>query len=352
MTNLKSNSSLNSSSNSPLNKQRGVALIIVLLLVALMTTVAVQMSDRLWRGFYRTEGVINHQQAYWYGVGVEALTKVVIEQSLDDSDTVNLNQAWATENQIFPLDRGQAEGQIFDMSSCFNLNSLSAAGNNGDDGTTPFLVEYLKNLAEESGIESYQAEVIAESARDFIDSDSETQSSYGAEDSEYQSKNPPYLPSNSWVADVSEFRSINGINAPNYFLLRPYLCALPSSDFILNVNTITADNAVLLSALFSPALSLDDAKRVIEDRPFDGWDTVEAFLAEPAISGLNDETTNKIKEYLAVDSHYFQLEGVVTVDRINLRVASLFVRDDNNKVTVIRRLYGGLSERVSHHKTE
>ncbi|MCX9565278.1 general secretion pathway protein GspK, partial [Vibrio cholerae] len=78
-----------------LAKQRGVALIVVLLLLAVMVSIAATMAERLFSQFQRATHQVNYQQAYWYSLGVEALAKKGIEQSYQDSETINLSQPWA-----------------------------------------------------------------------------------------------------------------------------------------------------------------------------------------------------------------------------------------------------------------
>ncbi len=80
-------------------RQRGVALIIVLMLLAIMTTVAASMSERLFLQFQRGANQINYQQAYWYSLGVEALAEIGIEQSYEDSDTINMSQPGQLKNK-------------------------------------------------------------------------------------------------------------------------------------------------------------------------------------------------------------------------------------------------------------
>ncbi|MCV6020321.1 type II secretion system protein GspK, partial [Escherichia coli] len=96
------------------NRQRGVALIIVLMLLAIMATIAATMSERLFLQYQRGSHQSHYQHAYWYSVGVEALAEVGIEQSYKDSDTINLSQPWAIKEQVYPLDYGQAAGRIWD----------------------------------------------------------------------------------------------------------------------------------------------------------------------------------------------------------------------------------------------
>lgn len=337
---------------SSLKKQQGVALIVVLLLLALMTAVAAQMSERLFVQFHRAENQVNHQQAYWYSLGVEALAKVAIEQSLEDSKTVNLNQAWATEEQAYPLDYGEAVGSVLDRQACFNINALSAIKANPDVSQRPFLVQFWQRLLEEEGVDNYLSEVIADSSWEFVDPNTQTGSMMGVEDSTYESFQPAYLPPNAWVADSSEIRAINGVSGDIFDKIKSYVCALPTSDWYLNVNTLKVDQAPILVALFSPSLALSDAKAVLEDRPYDGWASVNDFLAESAISAIDKTVKDKAKAYLAIDSQYFELDAQIFVEPSRVRVRTLLYSKDKKEVTVVRRRYGGISERVSDNKVQ
>lgn len=335
-----------------MRQQKGVALIVVLLLLALMTLLAVQMSERLQLNFYRVENQVQNQQAYWYALGMEELGKVAIQQGIDDSDTVNLSQAWATQGQRYPLEGGDAIGDIIDRQACFNLNALSGLKPEADRTKKPFLVGYLQSVLEEQGVESYDAEVIADSSWEFVDPADGVNSSFGAGDSTYEGFRPSYLPPRGFMADISEFRAINGVTAQIYNELKPLLCAIPTTDMLLNVNTLYEHQAALLVGLFTPGLSLSDAQKLIADRPYDGWQKIEDFMNEAAIARLGTDMQKQAKAHLAVSSDYFQLDTEILVDRSRVRLVALLKRDGQEKVTVIRRRYGGISERISDNKAK
>lgn len=107
------------------NAQRGVALIVVLLLLAVMVSIAATMSQRMFSQFQRANHQLGYQQAYWYTLGVEALAKAAIEQSYQDSDVISLNQPWSQQHQTYPLDYGVVTGSLVDAQACFNLNAFS-----------------------------------------------------------------------------------------------------------------------------------------------------------------------------------------------------------------------------------
>lgn len=336
----------------PPKQQRGVALIVVLLLLSLMTLLAVQMTERLHLNFYRVENQIQNQQAYWYAQGMEELAKVAIKQGIDDSDTVNLSQAWATQGQRYPLDGGEAIGDIIDRQACFNLNALSGVQPTTGSSTKPYIVTVLQTLIEETGVDSYDAEVVADSVWEYVDTDERVNAAFGAGDSTYEGFRPPYLPPRDWMADASELRAVNGVTATIFDKVRHQVCAIPTTTLAINVNTLYEHQAPILVALFSSRLSLSDAQKLIADRPYDGWDSVDDFLGVSQLGSIDATIKDQAKEFLAISSDYFQMDTEVLVDRSRVRLVALLKRDSEDTVTVVRRRYGGISERISDNQAK
>ncbi len=326
--------------------QKGAALIVVLLLLAVMVSIAASMSDRLFINVRRAESQLSHQQAYWYSIGVEALAQYAIEESYKDNETVNLSQAWALKEQRYPLDYGTAVGHIRDMQSCFNLNVLASV-RAGSGSSRPYLVTVWQNLLLEQGVDNYQAEVIADSVWEFVDADSRITSSSGVEESSYAALQPSYLTPNGLMADASELRAVYQVDNRVMQQLLPLVCALPYDDWRLNINTLDEQGAAILVALFSPHLSLSDAQTLIRNRPFDGWASVNDFLAEGVLTGIDQSVEDQAKGYLTVDSRYFELDAQIEVNESRVRVRSLLYSENREDVTVVRRRFGGIGERVS-----
>ncbi|WP_414931670.1 type II secretion system minor pseudopilin GspK [Vibrio europaeus] len=333
-------------------KERGVALIIVLLLLAVMVSIAASMADRLFSQFKRATNQINYQQAYWYSVGAEALAKAGLEQSFKDSDTINLSQPWALEEQTYPLDYGTLKGRLVDQQACFNLNALSSLASTAGSDKSPYLVDVFQNLLEELEIENYQAETVAQSTWEYVDSNNSVNSTVGVEDSFYESMSPAYMAANSLMADSSELRAVNQVSGEVMEKVLPYVCAIPTTDLRLNVNTIKPEHAALLAALFQPALSVTQAKQVLENRPFDGWASVDDFLNEKEFANVTADARKEGKGYLAVTSAYFELDVELLVGDSRVRVRSLLFSSDKQTATVISRRFGGIGERVSDRSTD
>ena len=108
-----------------INKQQGVALVTVLLIVALAAILATEMTARLQLQMQRAVNINFNQQAYWYAMGAEAFTKRVLVTAFEqDANTTNLGQIWAQGETTYPVDYGQITGEIIDSQACLNLNAL------------------------------------------------------------------------------------------------------------------------------------------------------------------------------------------------------------------------------------
>jgi len=320
------------------SKQRGIALITVLMILAIMVTIASTMTGRLTLSLKRTEGMIFSQSVYWYGQAAGDFGRMILNQDLDDSSVVSLDQNWATPDMVFPLENGHIGGEFQDMRSCFNLNTLAVKDK---ESIRAIPVTQFQALLEVLGVSDYSAEMIAESSRDWIDEDDISNGAQGAEDSTYQARSVPHLAGNNLMVDVSELRAVQGVSQQVYEHIAPYLCAIPSTEQKINVNTVKVEHAALLYALFEADfnLPLGDFTRLLEERPASGWDNINQFLESDIFTGLT--FSQALKDQLNVSSEYFQLNGLAEFEERISAIQILF-KMDGNKAKVIRYQSGAL----------
>ena len=114
--------------------QRGVALIIALILVALATILATKLTFDGYLERRRAIGVMAAEQALHFGLGAEALAADALaqDQQMSASQTT-LAAPWAQPTQPLPITPqddpegepiGTLQGQVEDMQGRFNLNNL------------------------------------------------------------------------------------------------------------------------------------------------------------------------------------------------------------------------------------
>lgn len=303
-------------------KQKGVALITVMLILALATILAVSMSSRQQLDIHRTANIINFEQAYQYVLGAESWTKQILKRDLEDNKIDSLDDDWAKALPPLPIEGGQMTGQVEDLQARFNLNNLVKDGK-----PNKTYIERFKRLLRNIELNEDIAVVIV----DWVDINVETGFS-GAEDNEYLNSTPAYRTANQPMDDVSELLLIKGVDFEAYEKLRPFVCVLKSETEI-NVNTASAE---VLSSIVKD-ITLEDAKSLVEERNKEAHKKIEDFYEHPIL-----KSSKVKKEGLSVSSQYFQLNSTAQIGRISLEYTTILRRDSVGNVVVLKRSRGVL----------
>lgn len=318
-------------------KQKGVALVVVLLVVALVSIIATDLTERLQREIHRSGNIFDNQQAMFYVLGAEKFAIAILQEDIKDSpDRDDLDQAWATKGLYFPLDGGDMTGVITDGNRCFNLNSLVSENQEGAYVLNDKSIAYTsyQRLLTLLGLPTE----LTDSLVDWLDSDSQARGVQGAEDGDYERLTPSYRAANNLVLDVSELRLIQGYSDDVVKKLSPYVCALPSAGYFqLNVNTLDNDKPELLAMLIND-LSLETAASILAERKQSGYDDLASFWQLEALAGI--EVLGQAKSALTLDSEYFQLKAKARIGRGHKNITTLFKQVDKDKVQVIWRRFG------------
>jgi len=323
-------------------KQRGIALIVVMLVVALVVIIAANMTGRLQLLMSRSVNQQMAQQGIWSALSGEKLVYKVLEQDFKDNpSSVHLQQLWAREGMVFPLGNGMLEGEVQDLHSCFNLNALAAPrNNNAQNNGQPSLIErQFQALLITIGVEGYNAEQLTSTIKDWVDSDTLMTGSLGAEDETYSGKIVPYLAPNNLMVNISELMAVEGISAELYRTIRPYVCLVPSIELRLNANTIKPEHGALLVAVFEPNLSLSDAKSLLSARNDEGFNDIADFFALSEITAIG-KIDDDVKKQLQITSNDFRARLTYRAQQQEFSVESIFQRDENQKLSIISRQFG------------
>ena len=355
--------------------QRGVALITVMLIVALASIIAAQMTTRLQTQMQRSTNISYNQQAYWYALGAEAFTKrVLIKAFKDEPKVTHLEQIWAEEGSNYPVDFGEISGEISDLQSCLNLNALHPeaktkaeaesgtgsssssstpknktksatatsngsgrnSGNNKQLPAATVLETLIVNLNIE-GIGSFEAEAMVNALTDWLDSNDMITGSGGAEDNDYASREFPYLAANSYLGSVNELRLIEHFTPAVILALTPYVCVLPqNAQHLININTLDAEKPELLQALLDS--SLEDAQEVLSARDSSGYKNVADFFKLKELTKINMAKWQKAQ--FDIDSKYFKLKASARFNNSYFSMSSIMKVSNTEKIQVISRTIG------------
>ena len=316
--------------------REGMALLTVLLLVAVMAAVAVVLLDDVRFSVRRTTNADVQAQAQWYAAGAESLARRQIADLIKaDPLRTPLEPRWNGRLLNFPIEEGAIRAVVTDGQACFNLNSL-VYGQREDLFARPEGAAQFIALGAALGVSRARMAAAAAALTDWMDADAEAAPG-GAEDARYAGLATPYRTGGIMLADVSEMRAVAHIDAGLYDRLRPYVCALPTAQPAkLNVNTLTPDQAPLLTMLTGGAVGVQGARAAIAARPRQGWASTDAFWGQPALQTYSPD--DQTREQVTLVTRYFDL--TVDVDYAGgraVRTALIHAAPDGAVRTVIRR---------------
>ncbi len=309
-----------------MSRQRGVALITVLLVVAIVTVVSAAMVARQQLSIRATSNQLQARQAWHYALGGEALAQAILARDLKGGEPGaaaidHLLEPWAQPLPAFEIDQGEILVRIEDLAGRFNLNDLLR-----DQQPNPAAVEQFRRLLLRLQISAPYPERLL----DWLDPDQQPSGELGAEDNAYLSLDPPYRSAGRRLHDLSELRLLLDMREEDFQRLAPYVVALPP-NVPLNVNTASA---MVLSSL-SDNLSLGAAESLVELRRAVPFRNSAAFLAQPALAGTTLQGTA-----LAVGSQFFQATSEVRLGDRRLALVSLLQREQDGSVRVLARNLG------------
>lgn len=315
--------------------EQGAALLTVLLLVAVMASVAVTALDRIRIGTRLTANAATSGQARaWLGTAeVLASTKLEDLVAAGHGQTTLAGNWMGTERVIALPDGGSVRARIDDGSNCFNLNSLVRREQDGTLVQRPTGRSQFEALMTLAGIAPGEAAQIAALATDYIDSDTVALPS-GGEDGAHSGGLPP----NRMMADPSELRGVGKISARSFGLIDRWVCALPTADLsLLNVNTLLPEQSVLLTMLAPAQLDSSRARALLSQRPAAGFGSVIDFWKSPALDGL--QLPSEVTSQVQVRTSFFTLRTRVTSGDLELAGTSL-IDARRTPVRLVRRQWG------------
>jgi len=387
-------------------RQRGVALITVLLIVFMASVAAASLMTLQGYTLHRSTLLLNQQQARLYTLGAEqwaiSLLKRDLRNDLEQNERVDtLQEDWATIPPSLPVEGGSISGRIEDLQGRFNLNNLlrtkkqpgadakansnkpnlpkarraeqksalnkeaplekepqdaeedtaaeeednaDKGDNNADkekDKADEKKDDTDKASTERKTINKKQFQVLqrllelleldpalADAIADWIDADKEKRSN-GAEDSDYEGLDPPYVAANQPLMSVTELRLIKGIDAATYNKLAPYVCVLPPGT-ALNVNTASP---VVLAAL-NEDLNIEQFKKSAEEAK-ESYKDINEFIEATKLAGRTGPMLN-----LAVNTQHFLIEVEARVGEGRAVLHSVVERSEDGNIKVLFRSFG------------
>lgn len=318
--------------------ERGAALLTVLMLVAVVATLAASSLDQLTVATRLSANAgIAAQGRQWLGFA-EQLSAVRLQDLAAASPERTLAGPWLGQVREIRLpDGGVLRAEVRDAGNCFNLNGLVRSQIDGTSYTDSSAVQTLSNLLLLLGVDGNRAASIASAAADWIDTDTAPLPAGTEQAGEGSDWPPPNAP----FADVTEFGAVAGVTPDLYGLVSPFLCARPESGpQAINPNTLLPEQAPLLSMLAPEQLPLATARAMIAGRPVGGYADLAAFWRA---SGLGTAApTGTAGPQLQLRSRWFELRAQVRQAGQQLSSTTLLDLRERG-ARIVRRRYGSWS---------
>jgi general secretion pathway protein K len=232
------------------DRQTGLALITVILVVAIVATIAsfLSLDQQVW--LRQAQNLQDSAQAEALRRGAIDAAAALLDEDGKSNQVDDLTEPWAKPLPPFAFGNGSVTISIEDAQGRFNLNNLLTNGKPSQADMQMYrrLLAYRKLDPD-----------LVDPLVDWMDSDSQPRPG-GAEDSHYLSLNPPYRAANQPLSDVEELRLVSGYTPKVIAALSGLVVALPERTPI-NINTAKPE---VLGALFA-SMSLDQARTLAQN---------------------------------------------------------------------------------------
>lgn len=333
----------------PLRRQRGIALLVAVLLVALGTIVAAAVAYESAMTARRGTATYAFDQAVLIAEGAEALAAYGLRQITQSSskNDIYVGQGW--DKPLGPLEvvpGVMLEASLEDLQGRLNLNSLVTPYDTPDEVN----VAAFTNLLERLGLEAKWTGYVI----DWIDRNDQPSLPEGAEDSVYMGQTLPYRPANRYITSTSELLALPGFGRERYLKLAPYITALPRTAK-LNICTASAE---VLDAYLGPGVKdfSSDPEALAKNRANAGgcfpktadyaaamkdpthWTGASAprsgtsTAPPPAVQQGQLGQTKGVQGAVVQTSSYFGLSSLVTLGSTEFNLYSLLYQDGQQRM--------------------
>jgi general secretion pathway protein K len=310
---------------SPPRRQRGVALLVAILLVAIGTVLAASIAYDSAMVARRGIAILAMDQSLMVATGAEALAAYALREDAEEGQEIDHpGEVWGKPYGPLEIVPGVVlTAFVEDMQGRFNLNSLLKQDGEVDD----IALAHLQRLLEMLEIEPKWAGMIA----DWIDLNTEARNPDGGEDTLYAGQDPPYRTPNLPMVSTTELLALPGFGRERYLKLAPYVAALP---WDAKLNLCSARDFVLDSLVPGGQEFSGEQSQLPRNRERGCFPTREDI--DPVIP--NDENKSKILDRLDTKSRYFRLTSIVRIGTSEFALYSLLERE-NRLVRPIMRSF-------------
>ena len=296
--------------NSSSHNRRGIAIISVLIVIALISASVSLMLQRFGRDLKQTQFIVAQTQSLNHLYSLEAWAKSILLS--DDLSVDSLDEVWATSIPPIQVPGGSVYGKLTDLQSRLNVNNLI------DLETNIYSPQYRSFFYDCINLinTQLQQQLMADTIFSYVVSQS---------------------PKPKLFEHSAEIRKIKSISIEDYIKIKPHLTALPR---LTPININTASKEVL--SCIHPQLSGPLVNKVIQNRKNKAFGIIDEFWTFTHTL-LPNLTLDEIKEnfpakFVNTVSDYFLLETRIVLEKNKLIGRTILYRKDG-KINIMSRSY-------------
>jgi general secretion pathway protein K len=311
----------------PPGAQRGVALIVAILIVALGTMLAATVAYENAMTARRGSGTFAFDQAILVAQGTEALSAYGLRAiHQNDPQHTYPGQGWDKPVGPYEVVPGvTVTATLEDLQGRFNLNNLV----NKEGIPDQVNVNAFEALLVALGLEPKWAPMLV----DWIDADLVPQPDGGAEDALYMGQVPPYRTANRYITSTSELLALPGFGRDRYLKIAPYITALPWGT---KINVCSADGVVIDAFMGSGHQEFGaDPQQLAKTRSSNGGCFPTLANVTQALPKGQSGTGAKFGQV----SSYFRLTSDILIGSSEFNLYSLLYQDQTGMVRPLQRSF-------------
>jgi general secretion pathway protein K len=307
--------------------QRGIALLVAILLVALGTMLAAAIAYENAMTARRGASTFAFDEALLVQQGAEALAAYGLREVWRSSQSSGKQYTYANQGWAKPLGPIEVvpgvmlEASLEDLQGRFNLNNLVNADGSPDPTQLLAFQQLLTMLGLEPKWAGYTLDWISHNPTPSVPD--------GAKDSVYMGQSPPYRAPMRYITSSSELLALPGFGHDRYVKLARYVTALPPRQYL---NICTASGVVLDAFVGHQEFNSEQLARNREAAP--GCFPKDTDYQAAFSTAADPQAWAKAKAEILMSSHYFRLTSFISIGSTEFNLYSLLYQDGQNGGTV------------------
>jgi len=303
-----------------LNNERGIALLLTLVILALLVAVIVEFDYGTKVNLITAANFRDEVQATYLAKSGIAAARAVLKDDAKQPESSKydaLTEFWARPFPPYPVGDGSVSVAITDEAGKIDVNRLGDKASQVREDTKAMVTRLLDVLE----IPPNEINPIVEAIKNWVDPLSANEC---PEDNFYQRQDPPYRCKKAPMDSLSELQLVKGVTPEIYQKIRPYLTTVSVAATPVNINT--ADLPVLQS--LDDNIDYNTAVCIQEHRPYESL--TEFFGCANAVGACS--LTTRCRRQIRFKSSYFTITAHGIVHDTDKVVTALVQRDENKIV--------------------